>query len=371
MRKICFISTTRADYGLIYWLMKSVEADSEFELQIVVSGMHLEDKFGATWKKFEDDKFLISEKVSLGSMGDSRASIIKQVSNGVQGFGDAFNNLKPDLVVVVGDRYEMLSAAQAAFFLNIPIAHLAGGEVTEGAFDDSIRHAITKMSSYHFVATESYADRLKRMGEFPESILNIGAIGLENLQKVELKSKVEISNSLGFLLRDKNFLITYHPLTNVNEDHIDALLEALERFPDVGQIITMPNSDPGHSAIVEKLQKYAIGRENVHLSVSLGNILYPSLLAVSDVVIGNSSSGIVEAPFFGTSTVNIGTRQKGRIMASTIVNCDGDDIYSSIEKAIDMKRQVSRVYGNGNCSVKFIDFLKSNKFKVKRGFYDI
>lgn len=371
MKNICVISGTRADYGLLYWTMKGLQQEPAINLQVIATCMHLDPKFGETWKNFSLDGFQIDKKVSLGDLEDSRLSVIKQISIGLNSFYDEFTNLKPDLVLILGDRYEMLAAAQAAMFANIPIGHIHGGEVTEGAFDDAIRHMITKMSSYHFTSTELYRKRVIQMGEHPERVINVGAVGLENIKKLALLSKEELEKDLNFKLRNRNFLITYHPVTQVNEDATDELLEAISEYDDFGQIITLPNSDPGHSSIISKLEKYAKGKDNVLLVTSLGSLRYLSVMSLCDIVIGNSSSGIVEAPFFGVPTLNIGNRQKGRLHDVSVVDCDPNEIQDKLKSLIGKKFERSCLYGDGTSSSKIISFLANEDFKVKSGFYDL
>lgn len=370
MRKVCVISGTRADYGLLFWTMKGLQESKEFELQTIVTCMHLDPKFGETWKEFEKDGFPVSKKVELGKIEDSKESVVNQVSIGVKGFYNAYTELSPDLVIILGDRYEMLAAAQAAIFSDIPIAHIHGGEITEGAFDDMIRHSITKMSSYHFTSTDEYRGRVIQMGEFPESVLNVGAVGLENIAKFELMPKEELESSLNFQLKDKNLLVTYHPVTAANENATDALIECLKKRSDLGQIITLPNSDPGHDSIFKALNGYAKDRENVYLTNSLGFKRYLSAMKLCDVVVGNSSSGIIEAPFMGTPTLNIGVRQKGRLADSSVIHSEVREIDSKLDQALKLEKRKSFLYGDGNSSSRILDFLISADFKSKRGFYN-
>jgi UDP-hydrolysing UDP-N-acetyl-D-glucosamine 2-epimerase len=371
MKKICFISSTRADYGLLYWTMKNVQEEPDLRLQLIVTGMHLDPRFGDTWRIIEKDGFTIDKKISLGELGDSSFSVIQQISTGLPSFTKAFSEMAPDLVVILGDRYEMLAVAQAAFFLGIPIAHIAGGEITEGAFDDHVRHSFTKLSSYHFTSTERYRKRVIQMGERPERVFNVGALGLENFKRFKLLSREEIENRLNFKLKRKNFLITYHPVTAVNEDGVDELINALKSFGDVGQIITMPNSDPGFSKIVESFSSYAKMRENIYLTSNLGSLLYLSIMKISDAVIGNSSSGIAEAPFVGVPTLNIGARQKGRIHADSVINCTPDEIKQKIEYILSNQYHESELYGAGDSSEKLLSFFKVENFTIKSGFYDL
>lgn len=371
MKKICVVSGTRADYGLLYWTMKGIQEASGLELQIIATGMHLSEKFGDTWKQFEKDGFQISKKVSLGNLEDAKSSIIQQVSIGVKEIYAAYDELKPDAIVILGDRYEMLAAAQAAVFFNVPIVHIHGGEITEGAFDDIIRHSITKMSSYHFSSTEEYRKRVIQMGEFPDRVVNAGAVGLENIKRLNLLSKTDLENDLKFKFQEKNFLITYHPVTASKEDDIESLLSVLAEYKDVGQFITLPNSDPGHDGIIQSIKEYASSRKNVFVATSLGSLRYLSLMKHSDLVIGNSSSGIIEAPFVGTPTINIGTRQKGRLSDKSVLHTAVGNVKEKIEQGLKLQKKQSFLYGDGDSSQKIIKFLKNTNLTVKTGFYDI
>jgi GDP/UDP-N,N'-diacetylbacillosamine 2-epimerase (hydrolysing) len=376
MNKICVITSTRADYGLLYWTLKELKASNFCQLQLVVTGMHLSSKFGNTYKLIEKDGFNIDAKVDLGQLNSTRGSILDQISLGVRGFTDTITKLSPDLIIILGDRYEMLAAAQVALILGIPIAHIHGGEVTEGAFDDSIRHAITKMSHLHFTSTEIYRNRVIQMGESPGHVFNVGAPGLERIRKIKTLTNKELEESLGFKLREKNLLITYHPVTAKGENAMGSLIGALEKMPDVGQIITLPNSDPEHDIIFEQWSRYSQGKENVFLSSSLGSLNYINTMKVCDAVVGNSSSGVIEAPFCATPTVNLGSRQKGRILTGTVIQVDNlsvDEIYKSIKKAIGMKVEQELLYGDGFSASKIIKILKDRLeegFEVK-SFYDL
>jgi UDP-hydrolysing UDP-N-acetyl-D-glucosamine 2-epimerase len=371
MKKICVISGSRADYGLLYWTMKSIQDDPSFKLQIIATCMHLSPKFGNTWEQFEKDGFILDRKVDLGEMDDSRMSIIQQISKGITGFYESFIALKPDLIVILGDRYEMLAAAQAAVFADIPIAHIHGGEITEGAFDDIIRHSITKMSSFHFTSTETYRKRVIQMGEFPKNVTNVGAVGLENIKRMNFFSKDELEKDLGFKFKLKNILVTYHPVTATNEDASQLLIEALEEHPEVGQIITMPNSDPGHDKIFKAWQNYAKDHRNVFLTTNLGFQRYLSVMKICDAVVGNSSSGIIEAPFLKVPTLNIGVRQLGRIHAKSVVNCLPHEIKTKLNFVLSLKVESSDLYGDGSSSSKIIDVIKSLSLQTKKGFYDL
>jgi UDP-hydrolysing UDP-N-acetyl-D-glucosamine 2-epimerase len=378
MKKVCFITSTRADYGLLKWSMKEIQKSSEFTLQIIATGMHLDENFGNTYLEVEKDGFVMSEKVSLGEILDSRESVINQVAIAVKEISKTIMRLQPDLIVILGDRYEMLGAAQAAFFSSIPIIHLHGGEVTEGALDDCIRHCITKLSQFHITSTEVYRKRVIQLGERPESVFNLGAPGLENFIHEKMMTKEELSQSLGFKFLTKNILMTFHPVTAALEkpESINDVLGALVHFPEVGQIITMPNSDVGHDVIVKALQEYADQKDNVLLVKSLGQLRYSSLMNTVDLVVGNSSSGIIEVPFVGTRTLNIGTRQAGRISAESVfhVECSSEKIKNMISKLLssNYEKKPSFIYGDGKFSMKFMEVLNGLKINKKaKSFFDL
>lgn len=376
MKKVCVVTATRAEYGLLYWTMKEIEKSQCLELQLVVTGMHLSPKFGETWKSIEADGFSISKKIDLGSLDDTRDSVINQISLGVKEYSIVFSELKPELILILGDRYEMLAVAQTALFLGIPIAHIHGGEITEGAFDDAVRHSITKMSLLHFTSNETYRKRVIQMGESPERVFNVGAPGLENFIRLKLLSRADLEESLNFTLRSKNILVTYHPVTASEEKGIDELIAALTDLSEVGQIITLPNSDPGYEDIFNKWHKYAHDKKNVHLVTSLGQIRYLSTMKLCDAVVGNSSSGIIEAPFGGVATVNIGKRQYGRILAKSVFQVNEitrQKIKESIELAIETRPESQLLFGDGQTAKKIVNILESNfkNYTYSKSFFDI
>nr|BDT26844.1 UDP-N-acetylglucosamine 2-epimerase [Bacteriovorax sp. HI3] len=375
MKKICFITSTRADYGLLKWSMKEVQSSADLQLQVIATGMHLSPVFGETYKEIEIDQIQVDEKVSLGSLDDSVNSVNLQLSEAVKNISQALIRLQPDAVVLLGDRYEILGAAQAAFFLSIPIIHLHGGEKTEGAFDDVIRHCITKLSQYHITSTEVYRQRVIQLGEAPERVFNLGAPGLENFLKQNLMSKEELAKSLGATFLSKNVLVTFHPVTGASED-ISNLLRALEKFPNVGQFISLPNSDPGYSKIATSLKDYAAKNPNVFLFTNLGPLKYSSMLKIADLVVGNSSSGILESPFVGTKTLNIGERQKGRLYDDEIVThveCREKEIYEALNTLLKepYTKQNSLLYGTGNFAKPFIKLISQLKFTNQKKFHDL
>lgn len=326
MRKICIVTGTRAEWGLLSRLAGLIKDDADVVLQIIATNMHLSVRYGLTRKDIEADGFTIDYCVPMDSNSDTAKDMLKSMAKAMSGFADAYSELKPDMLVVLGDRYEILVAVSAALIFKIPVAHLHGGEITEGAFDDAIRHAITKMSHLHFASTEEYRNRIIQMGEQPDKVFNVGAIGVDNIKQLPLWNKEDTEKSLGGFMLDKNTaLITYHPVTlenNTSEKQIDALLGALDDNKSLRVIFTMPNSDTGNYIIAEKIEDWC--NENSERAIwftSLGLKRYLSTLQHIGMVIGNSSSGIIEVPSFGIPTLNIGNRQKGRIMADSVVNC--------------------------------------------------
>ena len=325
MRKICVITGSRAEYGLLSGLMRAIHEDKELQLQVIATNMHLSPEFGLTYREIEKDGFTIDKKVEMLLSSDTPNATAKSVGLGTIGFADAYEDLKPDMIVVLGDRYEILSAVSTALFYKIPVAHLHGGEITEGAYDDCIRHAITKMSHLHFTSTEQYRNRVIQLGEQPDRVFNVGAIGIENIKKIPLMSKSELEESLGFEIGNKCLLVTYHPVTLENssaEEQCKNLLAALDQYKDYRIIFTMPNSDTNGHIIMQEIEKYVSLNEGRTIAFkSLGLKRYLSTLQYVTAVVGNSSSGIIEVPSFGIPTLNIGDRQKGRIAADSVIHC--------------------------------------------------
>ena len=328
MRKICVITGSRAEYGLLSGLMHAIKEDESLELQVIATNMHLSPEFGLTYKEIERDGFFINKKVEMLLSSDTANATTKSVGLATIGFADAYEDLQPDLIVVLGDRFEILAAVSAALFYKIPVAHLHGGEITEGAYDDCIRHAITKMSHLHFTSTEAYRQRVIQLGEQPERVFYVGALGVENIKCVLPLSQKELEESIHFSLGDKSFLVTYHPVTL--ENHTAAsqcrnLLDALDEFPDYKVIFTLPNSDTDGRILIQMIQDYVSNHSGRCMSIpSLGLRRYLSALRCVDAVVGNSSSGIIEVPSFGIPTLNIGDRQKGRIASDSVVHCGTD-----------------------------------------------
>ena len=380
--KVAVFTGTRAEYGLLYWLLKDIQDDPELVLQLLVSGMHLSPEFGETYQQIEQDGFFIDEKIEILLSSDSAVGTAKSMGLGVLGFADALNRLKPDVLVILGDRFEALAAAQTAMILRVPILHLHGGEITEGAYDDAIRHAISKLSYLHGTSTEEYRQRVIQLGEQPERVKNVGAIGLDHLKRAEFMDVAEIARSLDFPLNQPYFLVTYHPVTLADEkpeQSFNALLDALDEFKDHQVIITYPNADDGGRRIIPLLEQYAKSNpQRVCAIPSLGQKRYLSTVKNAAVVIGNSSSGIIEVPSFNVHTVNVGVRQQGRLAAKSVLNCDPNkqSIMESIKSAIKREYKTSNEhiqnpYGAGNASGQVIAMLKNMQFEPSKSFYDL
>lgn len=381
-QKICIVTATRAEYGLLQSLMKNIQQNKDFLLQIIVTGMHLSPEFGNTYKQIEQDGFIIDEKVEALLSSDSSVGVAKSMGLTTIGFADVFNRLQPDLVVILGDRFEMLAVAQTALTLNIPIAHISGGEVTEGVIDDAIRHSITKMSHLHFVANEKYKKRVIQLGENPNTVFNVGDPGVENIRSMNYLTKKELESFYGENI-DKLLLVTFHPVTldkSAAEFQINELLEALNQFEDYLIVFTKGNADSEGRYINELIDQYAVGKENVKVYTSLGSLRYLSTLKYAKAVIGNSSSGIVEAPVFRVPTINIGNRQEGREKAISIIDCDyrKDSIIQAINTAlsisfVDGLANMELKYDGINTSEQIISIIKSTNLKniSKKTFYDL
>lgn len=383
-RKLAVITGSRAEYGLLYWLLQEIQADSELELQLVVTGMHLSPEFGLTYRSIEQDGFRIAAKVEMLLSSDTPIGIAKSMGLGVISFADTLANLKPDIAVVLGDRYEIFAAVQAAMALNIPVAHLHGGETTEGAMDEAIRHSITKMSHVHFVAADAYRQRVIQLGESPERVFNVGGVALDNLKRLNLLNREQFETALDFKLAPLNFLVTYHPVTlsqTSAKASAQALLDALDAFPQANIIFTKANADAGGRIINQLLDEYAAAQpERVYLTTSLGQLKYLSAIQLVDVVIGNSSSGLIEVPALHKPTVNIGERQQGRLKAASVIDCTEDS--SAIKQAIDyalsaeFQTQLPNIvslYGQAGASLKIKEVLKNYNLHdiLMKKFYDL
>lgn len=383
MKKICVVSGTRAEYGLLKSVIDGIRKSSLLELQLIVTGMHLSKEFGLTYKEIENDGFTINHKVDILLSSDTPEGISKSIGIGVMGFADALKDLNPDLLLILGDRYEIFAAATASMISRIPIAHIHGGEITMGAIDESIRHSLTKMSHLHFVAAEEYKDRVIQLGEKPDRVFLVGGLGVDNIKRLKLLDKKSLELSLDIEFKEKNLLITYHPVTleeNTSELQVKQILEALDNLDDTQLIFTMPNADTDGRIIFQLINEFVFSHKNAHVFTSLGQIKYLSCLSFVDGVLGNSSSGLLEVPSFNKGTINIGDRQKGRLKASSVIDCEPNK--SSISKAIqnlyseDFKSKLvdmQNPYGNGGASDSIINTLESESFKklLKKEFHDI
>lgn len=382
MRKIGVFTGTRAEFGLLYWLLKDIKKDAELELKLFVSGMHLSPEFGLTYKSIESEGFKIDEKIETLLSSNSKVGVAKSIGLGVLGYTDALSRQEPEVLVILGDRFEALAIAQTAMILGIPIVHLHGGEITEGAYDDAIRHAITKLSYLHMTSTEEHRQRVIQLGEAPERVFNVGAIGLDHLNRGSVMSVDELSNSLGFSIKKPYMLVTYHPVTLADEDpesSFKELLDSLDEFSEYQVIMTYPNADDGGRSIIPLLEGYANkNSERVKAIPSLGHKRYLSAVKHSAAVIGNSSSGIIEVPSFDVATINIGMRQKGRLSAKSVVHCKPykkditDAIRTGITKSYKINNEeILNPYGQGDTSGKIITLIKKMKAKPFKSFYDL
>ena len=382
-RKICIITGTRAEYGLLRWVIQNVSDEPDLVLQIVATGMHLSPEFGLTYTEIEADGYHIDRKVEMLVSSDTPIGVSKSIGLGIIGFADVLSDLKPDIVVVLGDRFEIYAAATAALVAHIPIAHLHGGESTEGVIDEAFRHSITKMSSLHFVAAEEYQQRVIQLGENPERVYNVGGLGIDNIHKLTLLSRSELEADLGFSLGQKSLLVTFHPATLGDTSavaQLKELLSALEGQTDTQLIITLPNADADGRVLTAMIKDFVAKYDHAHAFTSLGQLRYLSCVSHVDGVVGNSSSGLLEVPSFQKGTVNIGDRQKGRLQADSIINCA--PLKTSILKAIQMLYssnfqaeldKVSNPYGEGGASARVLTILRSANLEdlVKKSFYNL
>lgn len=378
--KIGIVTGSRADYGLLKELVKILSNDTSIDFKLFVTGSHLCPEFDMTYKFIEQDGFQITDKIEMLLSTDSKFGVSKSVGLGVISFTETFKTHSLDFLIVLGDRYEIFSATQAAMFLNIKIVHIHGGEITQGVIDDNIRHAISKMSNVHFVSAEDYRNRLIRMGEAPNTVFNVGAPSLDTIRKIKFLPLDDLVKKLDIKLNKYIFLVTFHPLTLNIEDYTIGLKEiffSLKQFDNCTIIFTSSNADPGGREITKKINDFSKAFNNVYVFNSLGSFYYLSLLKVSDIVIGNSSSGIIEAPFLKTPTINIGDRQKGRLFAKSVVNvnANSNEIILAIKKVLSTNFQkqmklTKSLYGNGYASKRIVNLLKNKKFSLKKLFYD-
>lgn len=381
--KVCVITGTRAEYGLLRWVIDGIKKSDKLELQLIATGMHLSPEFGMTICDIERDGFQVDRKLEMLLSSDTPVGVTKSTGLATISFADAFNELSPDIVMVLGDRFELLAASTAALIARIPIAHLHGGETTEGAFDESIRHSITKMSHLHFVAADAYKQRVIQLGEQPENVFNVGGLGIDNIKKLKLLSLKDLEKDLQFKFLKKNFIITFHPVTlenNSSEEQMIELLKSLDKFKDAGLIFTMPNSDTNGRIIFKLIEDFCGNRTNAVYYKSLGQLRYLSCLKHVDVVVGNSSSGLLEVPSFRIPTINIGDRQKGRLKADSVIDCIPTS--QSISEAItyslnshtkDKLKDIRNPYGDGGASQRIINVLEKINLNgiIKKKFHDL
>ena len=377
------VTGSRAEYGLLSGLIHAIQDDPELELQIIATNMHLSPEFGLTYKEIESDGFSISKKVVMLLSSDTANATAKSVGLGFIGFADAYEDLRPDMIVVLGDRYEIVPAVSTALFYKIPVAHLHGGEITEGAYDDCISHAITKMSHLHFTSTEEYRRRVIQLGEHPDRVFNVGALGIENIKKVPLMNKEELEATLaGFTFGDKSLLVTYHPVTLENAtaaEQIRNLLSALDELLDYKVIFTLPNSDTDGRVIIRLINEYvAKHSERAVAYPSLGLRRYLSALQYVKGVAGNSSSGIIEVPSFGIPTLNIGDRQRGRLAADSVVNSGTgkEEILSGLRKILSPTFNINEThnpYEGKDTTADILHVLKTYPLEglVQKSFYNL
>ena len=382
-RKICVVTGTRAEYGLLRWVMDGIRNAPGLQLQLVVTGMHLSSEFGWTYREIEHDGFRIDSKVETLVASDSATALSKSMGLGMIGFGETLRELEPNLLLVLGDRFEILPAVAAALVARVPVAHLHGGESTEGAFDEAIRHSITKMSHLHFVATENYRRRVIQLGEHPDRVFTVGGLGIDNIRKMPLLERTALEASLGFELGQKNLLVTFHPATlegATSAQQMTELLAALEDLKDTRLIFTMPNADTGGRELIEMIDRFVATHENARAFRSLGQLRYLSCVRHVDGVVGNSSSGLAEVPSFAKGTVNIGDRQRGRLKASSVIDClpDRRSIAAALIKLYSPQFQLAlksahNPYGEGGASEKVVQVIRDYPLDsiLKKTFYDL
>ncbi len=382
-RKICVVTGSRAEYGLLRWVMEGIRNTSNLELQIIVTGMHLSPEFGLTYREIEQDGWKIDRKVEMLLSSDTPVGLAKSMGLGLIGFGEALQQLQPHLMLVLGDRFEVLSAVAAAMVARVPVAHLHGGEVTEGAFDEAIRHSVTKMSHLHFVATEEYRKRVIQLGEHPDRVFLVGGLGLDNIKNLALMDRATLEASLQFELGPRNLLVTFHPVTleeATSSQQMAELLAVLELLTDTHIIFTTPNADTDGRVLIEMIEEFVVDHSNARIYTSLGQLRYLSCIQHVDGVVGNSSSGIIEAPSFRTGTINIGDRQRGRLKADSVIDCSPDRhsiaaalqrLYSPAFQAV--LRTVRNPYGEGGASHRIVRIVQEYPLEsiTKKSFYDV
>lgn len=375
-RKICVVTGTRAEYGLLSNLMKFIQQDDDLELQLVVTGMHVSPEFGLTYKRIEQDGFVINEKVEMLLSADTATAVVKSMGLATISFADVYERLQPQLLILLGDRFEMLAAAQTALIMQIPIAHIHGGECTFGAYDDAIRHSITKMATWHFTSTEGHRKRVIQLGEYPERVFNVGAIGIDDTLQLNLMNREHIYKELGITTDKPFFLVTYHPETNGEFGGIDHLLCVLEEYKENYHLIfTKSNADNGGREINDRIQQFVnTHSQSAKLYDSLGQIRYLSAVKEAALVIGNSSSGLIEVPYLRTPTINCGDRQKGRERPSSVIDCELNisSIREAIEYGLTADIKYEQIFGHGQTAEKIYEKLKDiPTYKIQKEFYDL
>jgi GDP/UDP-N,N'-diacetylbacillosamine 2-epimerase (hydrolysing) len=382
-KRVCVVTGSRAEYGLLRWLMVNIKNDPAFSLQVVAVGMHMSPEFGLTYREIEADGFIIDRKIEMLLSSDTPVGIAKSMGVGLIGFADAFAQLEPDMLVLLGDRFEILAAATAAMASRIPIVHLHGGEATEGLIDEAIRHSVTKMSHFHFVAAEEYRQRVIQLGEDPARVFTVGGLGLDSLARLKLLPREALESAMGIRFLRRNLLITYHPVTLEKDKaaaELLALLDALEPLSETGLIFTFPNADAEGRGLVRMVEKFVAKHPNARVFASLGQLRYLSCMQLVDGVVGNSSSGLIEAPSLRKGAINIGARQDGRIRARSVIDCKPvrDDISDALERLFSdefqaMLATVENPYGNPGASDTIAILLKGLQLDgvLKKRFYDL
>ena len=385
MKKVCVVTGTRAEYGLLKPIIEKVHQSEELTLQLVVTGMHLSPEFGLTYKEIEKDGYPICTKIEMLLSSDTTVGITKSMGVALMGFADCFEQQRPDILIVLGDRYEIFMAVSAAMIARIPIAHIHGGELTEGLIDEAIRHSITKMSQLHFTTTEEDRNRVIQLGEQPSRVYNVGALGVENIKNIKLLEKAELEKQLEFTFSDKTILVTYHPVTLENatsKEQFENVLNVLEKHKELKIIFTKSNSDTDGRIINQMIDEFAkVNPERCVVFTSMGQLRYLSALQFCTAVMGNSSSGIIEVPSFGIPTINIGERQRGRVCAETVINCGNgtEEIEEALQQALSVEfrnaiRYCKNPYEGENTSEKIIEIVKhslNQGIEVKKKFYDM
>jgi len=382
-KKICIITGSRADYGLLKNLIFKVKKSKKLKLQLIVTGMHLSNKYGLTYKEINKDKLKIDTKIKILNNSDKSVGISKSVSDGVNKFSKIFNKTKPDVILVLGDRFEIFSAAISAMLSRIPIAHIHGGETTVGVIDEAVRHSITKMSHLHFVAAKKYKNRVIQLGENPKRVYLVGGLGVDTIKQTKFYTKSILEKKIGFTLKEKNILVNFHPSTlekNKSKTQVKEILSALKKFKDKKIIFTSPNADQENSVIFKEINNFVKQNKNSTFFKSMGSVAYLSCLKFVDVIIGNSSSGLLEAPTLKVPTINIGDRQKGRLKAKSVVDCDiqQDKIINKLNKFLKGKKNnklknFKNPYGDGGASKKIINILEKINYNtlLKKNFFDL